>query len=216
MTGEPDRDRAIENYRRLARSYESTAHRIVAIREAAIAALAVRAGETVLDVGCGAGATLPTLAAACGSEGRVVGVEQSPDMAALAAARVRAQPNIAVLNAPVEQLPDGLEADAMLFCYTHDILQSRRAIQRLRASAKPGCRVAIVGLRFLPWPWGFAVNLFTAFRTRRYLTTYRGLHAPWAQIADACSEFSIVRHFHLGTSYLAVGRFPGPDRAFPR
>jgi ubiquinone/menaquinone biosynthesis C-methylase UbiE len=207
MAGEPDGDRAIASYRGLATSYESTTRRILAIRKAAIEALALRGGETVLDIGCGAGATLPMLAAACGRAGRVVGIEQSPDMARIASARVCGAANIEVVNTPVEQLPDGLAADAMLLCYTHDILQSRRAIERLRASAKPGCRVAVAGILFLPWTWGFAANLFTAFRARRYLTTYRGLREPWTTIAAACREFEVVRRFHLGTSYLGVGRF---------
>ena len=67
----------------------------------------------------------------------------------------------------------------------------------------------MAGLRFLPWSWGFAVNLFCGFRARRYLTTYRGLRQPWAQVEATCTEFRIVRHFHLGTSYLAAGRLAG-------
>jgi SAM-dependent methyltransferase len=209
LAGHPDPDRAITNYRRLAASYEDTTRRIVAVREAAVAALALRPGDVVLDIGCGAGATLPMLANACGSGGRVVGIEQSPEMARMAVARVRDFPNIEVVISSVERMPEGFAADAMLLCYTHDIVQSPRAIQRLRESAKPGCRVAMAGLRFLPWSWGFAVNLFCGFRARRYLTTYRGLRQPWAQVEATCTEFRIVRHFHLGTSYLAAGRLAG-------
>jgi ubiquinone/menaquinone biosynthesis C-methylase UbiE len=49
----------------------------------------VRAGQTVLDIGCGTGATLQALRDAIGSDGRVVGVDYSPRMIARARNRVR-------------------------------------------------------------------------------------------------------------------------------
>jgi len=212
FTREPDRARSIASYRTLAADYETTTRRIATVRQAAIAALAVRPGETVFDIGCGAGATLPLLAAACGVGGRVLGVEQSPEMARAAAERIAGCTGIEVLNSPVEALETSLRADAMLFCYTHDILQSPLAVERLASYAKPGCRIAIAGMRFLPWRYGFAANAFCAFRARRYLTTYRGMQRPWARIAAACSRLEVVNQFHWGTSYLAVGCFAGEAR----
>lgn len=54
---------------------------------AGLAAAAVRPGETVLDIGCGCGATSLELSDAVGSTGRVVGVDVSRSMLAVAEER---------------------------------------------------------------------------------------------------------------------------------
>jgi SAM-dependent methyltransferase len=60
------------------------------ITAAAIAAADPRSGEAALDVGCGCGATVLGLARGVGSGGRVVGVDVSQPMLAVAESRVRA------------------------------------------------------------------------------------------------------------------------------
>lgn len=58
-------------------------------RQQALAALAPQPGMTIIDVGCGTGASLPVLVATVGPTGRVVGVDASPGMLRKAEARVR-------------------------------------------------------------------------------------------------------------------------------
>jgi ubiquinone/menaquinone biosynthesis C-methylase UbiE len=205
----PDRGRALANYARLAKGYDGTCGNIVAIRQAAIEALGLRRGETVFDVACGTGTTLLPLAERVSPEGRVIGIEQSPEMAMQARARTAHVQGIEIAVGSVEDLCLRARADAMLFSYTHDVLQSPAALARLREHARPGCRVAVVGIRMQPWTWGFALNIFTLVRARHYFTAYRGLDAPWALLAEHCPGLTPVRHFHWGTSYLAVGRFSG-------
>lgn len=209
LFGAPDRRKAIANYERLAARYDASCRRISSLREIAIAALELRPGETVFDVACGTGAALPLLGSAVGPDGLVVGIEQSRAMAEIARGRLAGTPSrCRIVEASVEELALDERAHAMLLTYTHDLLQSPRAIALLAAHARPGCRVAVLGVRALPWSWGFAVNAFTLIRGRRYLTTLRGIREPWRRLETACTELRPVRHFHLGTSYLAVGRFP--------
>lgn len=207
ILGGPDRQTALENYRLLASGYDASCRRIEEARRFAITLLDVRPGDVVYDVACGTGATLPLLAAAAGSSGLVIGIEQSPEMAALARQRAAGIQTVRIVNCSVEDLRDVPPGDRMLFCYTHDVLQSPRAIEKLVDNARPGCRFAILGARFLPWAWGFPVNLFVAVRARRYLSTFRGFRRPLAQLREHTKELEIVRTFHLGTSYLAVGSF---------
>lgn len=58
-------------------------------RQQALRALALQPGMTVVDVGCGTGASLPVLVPAVGPSGRVVGVDASPGMLQKAQARIR-------------------------------------------------------------------------------------------------------------------------------
>ncbi|MDX1375909.1 MAG: methyltransferase domain-containing protein [Burkholderiales bacterium] len=205
----PDRDAALESYRALANGYDASCRPIERLRLAAIDALELEPGDTVYDVACGTGALLPELARRVGERGRVVGIEQSPDMARQAMARFPSgalPPNVELLVAPVEEASPRTRADALLLCYTHDVLRSPRALENLLAHARPRARIAVLGLQLLPWWWGAPINLWNLWRARRYVTTYRGLKTPWALLAERTEDLRLLRRFHLGTSYLAVGR----------
>ena len=207
----PDRGAALESYRTLAEGYDASCRLIERLRLAAIDALALQPGETVYDIACGTGAVLPELARRVGVNGRVVGIEQSPEMARMAAARFPEEilpPNVELLVSPVEEAHPTAAADALLFCYTHDVLQSPRALDNLVSHARPGARVAVLGLRLLPWWWGAPINLWKLWSGRHYLSTYRGLRTPWALLAARTADLRVVRRFHAGTNYLAVGRLP--------
>lgn len=205
----PDRGAALESYRTLAEGYDASCRFVERLRLAAIDALALQPGETVYDVACGTGAVLPELARRVGASGHVVGIEQSPEMARQAVARfpgAELPVNVELLIAPVQEVRPATRADALLFCYTHDVLQSPRALDNLLAQAHPGARIAVLGLRLLPWWWGAPINLWKLWSGRRYLTTYRGLRAPWALLAERVEALRVVRCFHIGTNYLAVAR----------
>lgn len=119
--------------------------RTAAYGQAAFAAAAPKAGEAVLDIGCGAGATSFELARAVGSGGRVVGVDVSEPLVG------RAQERAQALGLPVEfRLAD---ASRPLFApHSFDLLYSRfgvmffddpaAAFAELRKALKPGGRLA--------------------------------------------------------------------------
>jgi ubiquinone/menaquinone biosynthesis C-methylase UbiE len=206
---QPDLSLARKRYATLAAGYDATCHRIEPLRALAIDRLALRPGETVIDVACGTGVTTEALARAVGPAGRVIGIELSPQMAALARARLRGA-GLAHARIEVAAVQDSVldaQADAFLFSYTHDVLQQPEAVAALERIAKRGARYALLGMRTLPWWWGWPINLFVMWRARRYLTTYRGLAAPWARLAAVSRGFTLVDTWHAGTSYLALGTF---------
>ena len=90
-----DRDEVIELYRRRARRYDFTANlyyligfRIEAYRRAAVAGLALRSGDTIVEIGCGTGLNFRLLERAVGSSGRIIGVEATDAMLDRARRRV--------------------------------------------------------------------------------------------------------------------------------
>jgi len=209
---QPDRLRSLSSYRRVAQGYDDTCGRIAEIRLRAIAALALAPGETVLDVACGTGATLPVLARAVGPGGEVIGIEQCPEMAAQARARARPAGGgrLRVIERAVEDVPRGGEAaDAVLMCWTHDVLQSPAALDALCALARPGARIAIAGMITLPWAWGWPVNAVNLFRARHYMTTWASLDRPWRGLEARGARLRPVMRALWGTAYVAVGRLPG-------
>jgi len=208
----PDRDAALASYARLAPGYDASCGWLERLRFEAQELLGAREGETVIDVACGTGAMLPALARAVGQRGRVIGIEQCPEMAALARERAGREgfDNIRILVAPVEEVEVEATADALLFFYTHDVLQSTRAVERVLACARPRARVVAAGARLLSW-WAAPVNLWKLWRTRHFLSTYRGLRDPAAHLALHCEGWRIVATHALGTSYLACGTLLPPD-----
>lgn len=208
---DPDRDTSLRCYADLAQDYERATSKIREVRGRAVERLALRAGDTVFDVACGAGAMLPDMARHVGLQGRVIGIEQSPHMAALAREASHGLAQIEVHVCPVEEFVAPYSADALVFVYAHDVQQNQSALQAVFARAKPGARVVAAGLCLLPW-WGIAINAWVLWGARRYLTTWHGLRSPWQQLLHWCPNLQIVERFHGGTTYLAVGTV-APARA---
>ncbi len=212
----PDAARARENYRQLAAGYEGSCARIEPLRLHAVRELALRPGETVFDIACGTGATLPMLASAVGPSGTTVGVELSPEMAEQAQRRINALNCGARLRldcCAVEDFRPAEQADALLLCYTHDVLQSPAAVDRLIESARPGARIVVLGMKTLPWPWGWPVNLFNLYRARRYMTTYTNIWRPWRLLEERGAALREVHTALWGSAYIATGTLPpGPTR----
>lgn len=205
----PDGMRSVANYARLASEYDSTCTRIEALRFRAIEALALQGGETVLDVACGTGVALPILAQRVGNDGRVIGIEQSPDMAAQAVKRVELHgSNASVVVAGMSDPVHTYAADAVLMCYTQDVLQSPTDISQLMKACKPGARIVILGMKTLPWLWGWPVNLFNMYRARHYMTTYSNLDRPYRLLEQHGAHFSDIGTALWGSAYIVSGQLP--------
>lgn len=205
MSG-PDAARAIEKYRRHAAGYDATAARTMALRQRTIACLALRPGDIVLDVACGTGLSFPLLREGVGPTGKVIGVELSPEMAAQARARVESKgwKNVVLMQAAMEDAPIEDALDAILFNYTHDVLRSPAALERIFARARPGARIAVAGVKHPPW-WLFPARLWRLANARPYLTTFEGLDRPWSLLERYTTGLEITPVL-WGTNYIGTGR----------
>jgi SAM-dependent methyltransferase len=134
------------------------------ITDIAIEAAAATAGETVIDVGCGCGATLLALAERVGPTGRVTGLDVSVPMSTRAQARIAGLPQAAVKlgDAASMALPD---AAANLVFSRFGVMffdEPTNAFAHLRQAMRPDGRLLFVVWRTLadnPW---FSVPLKAA------------------------------------------------------
>ena len=179
------------------------------IRRLAISRLALRPGDVVFDVGCGTGLSLSMLRRGIGPKGRIVGIEQSPEMVEQARRRVAKArwARVALMCSPVETADIRVSADAALFHFTHDILQRPEAIANVIGHLKPGARVVASGLKWAA-PWLMQpVNLFVLPAALRSVTSLDGMDQPWRLLQDQLGQMRVESRL-LGGAYIARGSKP--------
>lgn len=122
------------------------------VRRATIAAAALKAGESVLDVGCGTGDLTLRAAVKAGREAHVAGIDGSPEMIGLAQRKAaKRRREIDFRLAPIEDLPfaDG-EFDVALSSFMLHHLPDDlkvRGLTEVRRVLKPGGRLLAVDLK---------------------------------------------------------------------
>lgn len=92
-----------------------------AYKKVAAAAMGIRAGDVVLELGCGPGADLGRFAAAVGDDGRVIGVDSDPHAAREAADSCARMPQVDVCVGDIHAL--GLRDASVDRAHTDRVLQ---------------------------------------------------------------------------------------------
>ncbi len=114
--------------------------------DAALRALAVASGESVLDVGCGAGTTTLALAGSVGARGRVVGVDVSAPVLAVARQRAAGVANVTFVQADAQTAAvPGAPFDAVYSRFGLMFFdQPEAAFANLHQATSPSGRLAFV------------------------------------------------------------------------
>ena len=195
-----------------ARSYDRRTGVFQGYRHAVVEALPVRRGQVVLDVGCGTGLCHSSLQDKVGPAGGVVGIEESPEMVAVARERIEQEGwrNVTVVQSPAEDAQIATTADAALFCAVHDILQSPDALRNVLSKLRPGARVAAGGGKWAA-PWMVAVNLPVTVLHAPYVRSFEGFRRPWHHLARLLENVH-VRELALGSGYILTGHAPSRTR----
>lgn len=194
-------------YRRRAGSYDLSTAWLEPYRRRAVSQLRLRPGDVVLDVGCGTGLSFAQIQAAIGPGGRLIGVEPSPEM--LAAARTRVDDagwaNVTLLEDCAEDAVVDGPVDAVLFAFTHDVVQSPEALANTIRQVRPGGRLAAAGPKWStfaphlnPLVWQVA---------SQFVTTFEGFRRPWAELEREVPGLW-VEEAYFGCVYLAWGEVP--------
>ena len=144
-------------YDRGARFYDAVSGERLVYRRGRIAGidlLGLQRGDAVLDVGCGTGLNFPMLVDAVGATGRVIGLDRSAAMLAMAQRRITANSwsNVTTVHADAmdfSALDLGIDrVDAVIATYSLSLMSEWRAAWECMTQVlRPGGRVGIVDMQ---------------------------------------------------------------------
>lgn len=205
-----DHRAALAQYRHRAPHYDRELAMFEPCRRAAIASLALKCGDVVLDVGCGTGLSLALLVEGVGARGRIIGIEQCPEMIERGRRCVLRQGwrNVTLIEASAEAAKIAGTADAALFHFTHDILCDPLALGNVTRSLRPGAHVVACGLQWAS-PWAWPLNLLVLSAALHSVSSLDGLDRPWRGLAGHIDNLR-VDTMMAGAVYLASGEMPRP------
>ena len=147
------REHLIETYRKSARHYDLTSRLYYpqrAHRRRAVQALRLRAGDTVVEIGCGTGLNFSLIEQEIGPEGRIVGVDLTDAMLAQAQHRIETNgwSNISLVQADAAEFEFPPRVDAILATYAHSLLpECRQVIAHGAAALSAGGRWVVLDLK---------------------------------------------------------------------
>jgi ubiquinone/menaquinone biosynthesis C-methylase UbiE len=182
--------------------------RAIHFRQQCVDKLALKPGETVLDVGCGTGLSFAALESGIGSEGKIIGIDQSLEQLTQARNFVTCNgwQNIILLNSPVEDAQIPVTADAALFYLTHDIMRTLPAVHNIVSSLRDGGRIVAMGRKWASW-WRLLINWRTWQGVRRFVTTFEGFHKPWSHLEGLVSSLEVETVVQPGPTGEKVGTY---------
>jgi ubiquinone/menaquinone biosynthesis C-methylase UbiE len=204
--------RLIETYRKKAKHYNFTSRLYPApgypqqiYRMRAVEALALRPGDTVVDIACGTGQNFPFIEERIGPEGRIVGVDLTDAMLAQARQRIERSGwrNVSLVQADAAEFDFPAEVDAVLSTYAlSHVPECGGVVARGIAALCAGGRCVVLDLkapgnapRWLARPFS-SIDDWIARR-------------PWdlirAAMEQGLAELSWNELF-FGTAFLAAGR----------
>ena len=162
-----------QRYRKYAESYDTCDRFSNRIRPNAIRELGLRPGATVLDLGCGTGLSFGILQQSIGPKGRIIGVELSPEMLAVARRKVERNgwSNITLIEGDALTVDLPRPIDAVLAFFVPDILISPTAVKRALGILKTNGRFVSAGVKRPEGLLGPFINLYfqVRFRTWRWI-----------------------------------------------
>mgnify|MGYP003668417488 CR=1 FL=1 len=208
------REEVRDVYRRRAAHYDLTANlyyligfREWAYRRRAVDAMELRSGDVVVELGCGTGLNFQLLQERIGPEGRIIGVDLTPEM--LAQARRRADTegwkNVELIESSAAdyRFPERVDGVISTFALT---LEPRYAevIQRAARALQPDRRFVLADLR-LPDNWLRRLAPLLMFLVRPFAVSMKvAERRPWEVMRKELTDYRYEPGY-FGFVYVASG-----------
>ena len=184
-------------------------------RAAAVAALGLRPGARVLDIGCGTGLNLPLLERAVGPGGTVLGVDLTDAMLVQACERVAragwSNVHLTQADAAAYEFPPALDAVISTFALTL-VPEYDDVVRRGAAALVPGGRFAVLDLKKPDHAPGWLVRLGALLNRPFGVSLDLAERHPWECMARHLRNVTVSQYCG-GFAYLAVGEAPDTPAA---
>jgi len=206
-------------YDRIARFY-STLEPLYLIfppaRRKAVAALGLKPGDTVLEIGAGSGRNFPYLVEAVGPSGTVIGLDASKGMLAEARKLIERHgwSNVQLLHQDAAQLQVDRNLDGVLFSLSYSVLPDPRpALARAWERLRPSSRVVVMDMGLTQ---GGLYRLLAAAQQRRTGRICRPAHHP--RLSPAPRRYTPQRGAYpdFGTRHQSCFSSDGRDESSSR
>jgi demethylmenaquinone methyltransferase/2-methoxy-6-polyprenyl-1,4-benzoquinol methylase len=209
-----DKISLVELYAKRARLYDLFANayyllgfREFAYRKAAIQSLNLKRGDTVIEIGCGTGLNFSGLIDCIGPEGKLIGVDLTPEMLDRAAQRARRNfwRNVELVrqDAATYLFPEPVDGIISTFALT--LVPEYDQIVRNGVAAL-GARKRFVILDFkLPEHWpSWLIDFFVTITRPFGVSLDLAARHPWESLARY-AETVEFRELYFGAVYLSAG-----------
>ena len=177
------------------------------VRQKAVELLDLKAGDRVLDVGCGPGGSFPYLVNAVGESGEVVAVEISPEISVNARRRITKNgwKNVHLIEAAAQDVHLTGPFDGLLMFAAADVYGSEEALENIFPNLRDNARVAAFGAKLSNRGLGTSLNpVLRMLFNLSFSTTPRPDYEPWRVLAKRVQKLDVEEYF-LGLMFLCSG-----------
>lgn len=207
-------------YRRRAGRYDTTVRllRLVGIdleryRRDTIAALGLKPGDTVVELGCGTGLNFAHVQQRIGPQGRLIGVDLTDAMLRVARERVAREGwrNVELVQADIAQwhIPEGVDAVFSTLALTL-VPEYDEVIRHVSRALRPGGKMAVLDMKDPPrWP-RWLVQFFAWLNKPFGVSLDLADRHPWESMAGYL-KVTTFREYFGGALYLCTATRPAPE-----
>ncbi len=196
-----------EKYKGISKIPETLLGFTAPIREIAIAHLFLTNGSSVIDVGCGTGASFSNLENIIGETGKILGIEPSKSMITVAKDRVKTQGwnNVTLCENTVEEIETSEKYDGALLFAMHDVFNSMEGIKKIYSLLRADARIVCVGPKTQEKGLMKIFNPMLHLLFKRMALSQDNKDKPWRLVESIFTTEKIIEEKH-GLIFIYIGR----------